>query len=287
MKNRDKTEIGFKIVAYTVIGLFSLLAIYPVIYAFSSSISGKNAYEAGDVILLPKQIQFLVYELIYSDKGFWISYINTIFYAFFGTLWSMLISVTGAYALSKSRLVFRRQFNFLVVFTMWFSAGMIPLYLNYVNMNVDNRWGMIFAFGIQAYNIILLRSAFESVPSEIEEAARVDGANEFKILYGIYMPMSKAALATVTLFYATTRWNGYFWARLLLRNPQELPLQVYMRVQIENYQAAFDNMPLNLAYAPDSYIYAILVCSMIPVMVIYPYIQKYFSKGVNLGGVKG
>ncbi len=176
MKNRDKTEIGFKIVAYTVIGLFSLLAIYPVIYAFSSSISGKNAYEAGDVILLPKQIQFVVYELIYSDKGFWISYINTIFYAFFGTLWSMLISVTGAYALSKSRLLFRRQFNFLVVFTMWFSAGMIPLYLNYVNMNVDNRWGMIFAFGVQAYNIILLRSAFESVPTEIEEAARVDGA---------------------------------------------------------------------------------------------------------------
>ncbi len=287
MKSRDKTEIGFKVVAYIVIGLFSLLAIYPVIYAFSSSISGRYAYEAGKVILFPQDTQFLVYKLIYSDKGFWIAYINTIFYTFFGTMWSMLVSISGAYALSKPRLPFRRQFNFLVVFTMWFSAGMIPLYINYVKMNVDNRWGMIFAFGIQAYNIILLRSAFESVPTEIEEAARVDGANEFQILYKIYVPMSKAALATVTLFYATTRWNGYFWARLLLRNPQELPLQVYMRVLIENYQAAFDNMPLDLAYAPDSYIYAVLVCSMIPVMILYPYIQKYFAKGVNLGGVKG
>ncbi len=287
MKRLSKSEIIFKVISYIGIGLFSLLALYPVIYALSASISGKIAYEAGRVILLPVDINFEVYDLIYTDKSFWISYINTLFYTVFGTTWSMFISITGAYALSKTRLVYRRFFNFFIVFTMWFTAGMIPLYLNYVRWNVDNRWGMVFAFGVQAYNIILLRNYFESIPASIEEAARIDGANEFRILSSVYIPMSKASIATVTLFYATSRWNGYFWSRMLLKNPLELPLQVYMRIQVEQYQAMFDDMPINLSYSADSYIYAILVCSIIPILIIYPYIQKYFARGVNMGGVKG
>lgn len=169
---------------------------------------------------------------------------------------------------------------------MWFSAGMVPLYLNYVNMGVNNRWGIIVAFGVQAFNIILLRNFFEAIPKEIEEAARIDGANEFQLLSYVFMPMSKAAIATVTLFYATSRWNGYFWSRMLLANPMELPLQVYMRILIENYQSMFENMPIDLPYAADSYIFAVMVCSIIPVLIIYPYIQRYFARGVNLGAVK-
>lgn len=287
MERMSRSELIFKIISYVLIGAFAIMTLYPLVYGFSASISGKIAYESGQVVLLPKDINFQVYRLIYMDKGFWISYVNTLFYTVFGTAWSMLISVTGAYALSKRRLLFQRQFNFWVVFTMWFNAGMIPMYLNYVNMGVANRWGVIFAFGIQAYNVILLRNYFEGVPKEIEEAAIIDGANEFQILRRIYLPMSKAALATVTLFYATSRWNGYFWSRMLLTDPMELPLQVYMRILVENYQKMFDDMPINLPYASDSYIYAILVCSIIPVLIIYPYIQKYFVKGVNLGGVKG
>lgn len=287
MERMSKSEVIFKAISYILIGAFAIMTLYPLIYAFSASISGKIAYEAGQVVLLPKNINFQVYHLIYMDKGFWISYINTLFYTVFGTAWSMIISTTGAYALSKRRLLFRRQFNFWVVFTMWFNAGMIPMYLNYVGMGVANRWGVIVAFGVQAYNVILLRNYFEGVPKEIEEAAIIDGANEFQIFRRIYLPMSKAALATVTLFYATSRWNGYFWSRMLLTDPMELPLQVYMRILVENYQKMFDDMPINLPYASDSYIYAILVCSIIPVLIVYPYIQKYFVKGVNLGGVKG
>lgn len=287
MERMSRSEMIFKALSYILIGAFAIMTLYPLVYAFSASISGKIAYESGKVILLPKNINFKVYKLIYMDKGFWISYVNTLFYTVFGTAWSMIISVTGAYALSKGRLLFKRQFNFWVVFTMWFNAGMIPMYLNYVNMGVANRWGVIVAFGVQAYNIILLRNYFESVPKEIEEAAIIDGANEFQLLRRVYLPMSKAALATVTLFYATSRWNGYFWSRMLLTDPMELPLQVYMRILVENYQKMFDDMPINLPYASDSYIYAILVCSIIPILIIYPYIQKYFVKGVNLGGVKG
>lgn len=286
MKRLSRSELIFKIIAVVLVSAFGILALYPVFYSFSASISGKMAYEAGEVVLLPKDITFQVYELIFNDKGLWISFINTLFYTVFGTAWSIFISSMGAYALSRRYLLFRRQLNFLVVFTMWFSAGMVPLYLNYVNMGVDNRWGIIVAFGVQAFNIILLRNFFEGVPKEIEEAARIDGANEFQLFGSIFMPMSKAAIATVTMFYATSRWNGYFWSRMLLNNPMELPLQVYMRIMIENYEKMFDDMPVILAYAPDSYIFAVLVCSIVPILIIYPYLQRFFTKGVNLGGVK-
>ena len=146
---------------------------------------------------------------------------------------------------------------------------------------------MILAFGIQAYNIILLRNAFSSIPKEIEEAAIVDGANEFRLFGQIYVPMATASIATVTLFYAISRWNGYYWSRMLLNNPYEQPLQVYLRQQIENYQKLYDESPVVLSYSADSLAYAIIICSIIPVLAIYPYIQKYFTKGVNLGGVKG
>ena len=287
MERLSRSELIFMIFAVAIVTIFGLLALYPQLYAFSASISGKIPYEAGQVVLFPKDVTFQVYELIYEDKGLWISFVNTLFYTVFGTAWSIFITTLGAYALSRKHLLFRRQFNFSVVFTMWFSAGMVPLYLNYVNMGVNNRWGIIVAFGVQAFNIILLRNFFEAIPKEIEEAARIDGANEFQLLGYVFIPISRAALATVTLFYATSRWNGYFWSRMLLSNPMELPLQVYMRILIENYQSMFENMPIDLPYASDSYIYAVLVCSIIPVLIIYPYIQRYFARGVNLGAVKG
>lgn len=287
MVRLSRSELIFKIVAIVLVTLFALAAFYPVLYSFSASISGKVAVETGQVVLLPKDVTFQVYDLIYADKGLWISFANTLFYTVFGTAWSLFITITGSYALTKRRLLFRRGLNFMVVFTMWFTAGLVPLYLNYVNMGVANRWGIIVAFGVQAFNIILLRSFFQGIPKEIEEAALIDGANEFQMLAQIFMPMSKAAVATVTLFYATSRWNGYFWARMLLTSPMELPLQVYMRILIENFQRMFEDMPIDLPYSADSYIYAVLVCSIIPVLIVYPYIQRHFAKGVNVGGVKG
>lgn len=287
MERLDKSEKIFKVFSYTMIIIFALLALYPVLYAFSVSISGKVAYESGQIVLLPKDVTFQAYDMVLHNKGFWIAYTNTLFYTVLGTAWSMGISLTGAYALQKTKLVFKRQWNFLLVFTMWFSAGMIPLYLNYKAMGVDNRWGMVIAFGIQAYNIILLRNYFSSIPKEIEEAAIVDGANEFQLFGKIYIPMSTASIATVTLFYAITRWNGYYWSRMLLSDPYDQPLQVYLRQLIENYQKLYDESPVNLTYSADSLAYAIIICSIVPVLIIYPYIQKYFAKGVNVGGVKG
>lgn len=287
MELLNRSEKIFKVCAYALAIAFAAAALYPIVYAFSVSISGRVAYESGIVRLLPKDVTFQAYNMVLHSKGFWIAYANTLFYTVLGTAWSMFISLTGAYALQNAKLKFRRQWNFLLVFTMWFSAGMIPQFLNYKSMHVDNRWGIVIAFGIQAYNIILLRNYFSGIPKEIQEAAIIDGANDFQMLTQVYIPMSKASIATVTLFYAITRWNGYYWSRMLLSDPYQQPLQVYLRQQIENYQKLYDESAVALPYSADSLAYAIIICSIIPVLIIYPYIQKYFAKGVNMGGVKG
>lgn len=287
MQKLDKSELIFKILAYSFVTLFAIICLYPFVYTLSASISGRVAFETGKVILLPRDIQFETFKFIYNDKSFWISYCNTIFYTLYGTAWGMFISILGGYALSKSRLLFNRQFNFFLVFTMWFAAGMMPSYINYIINGVDTRWGIIFAFGVQAFNVILLRNYFAGIPKEIEEAAIIDGATEFQILGKIYLPMSKAPLATVGLFYGLSRWNGYFWTRMLLDKDIEQPLQVYLRKMAEDIKDAVEAGTFDTVYYNgDTLMYAMIVCSIIPIIVIYPYLQKYFARGVNLGGVK-
>lgn len=286
MKRLDRSELIFKIIAYSIATLFALAALYPFIYTISAALSGRVAFESGAVVFLPVDFQFDGMIAVISEKGFWNAYTNTLFYTFFGTIFSMALSIAAAYALSKDRLVFKRQINFIIVFTMWFSAGMIPTFLNYRTFGVDFRWGIVYGFGIQAFNVILLRNYFSGVSKEIEEAAIVDGANEFQVLTNVYLPMSKSALATVTLFYALSRWNGYFWNLILVNNSNEHPLQVFLRNYLTEYLSDENASISDLPYSPYSYMYAMIVMSIIPIIIVYPYLQKYFAKGVNVGGVK-
>jgi len=288
------SELIFKIISYTLLTMFALCCLYPFVYAVSASISGRVAVDYGQIVLLPKDIQFDAFSRMFQDNMFWNSYSNTLFLTLYGTLWSMLVSIFGAYALSKKRLLFRKAFNFFLVFTMWFSAGIVPQYLNYIATRTvfnsvgiqDDKWLVVIAMGMAAMNIILLRNAFEGVPSEIEEAAIVDGATELQVLGQVYIPMSKSTIATVALFFAISRWNGYFWARQMISNSNEHPLQVFIRLQLEQYTDPEAMAGWNEVYASDSMIYALIVCSIIPILIIYPFIQKYFAKGVNVGGVK-
>ena len=170
--------------------MFAIGCLYPFLYAIASSISGRRAVEYSEVVLFPKEIQFEAFGQMFTNNMFWNAYSNTLFITFYGTIWSLGYSILGAYALSKKRLLFRKTFNFFLVFTMWFSAGIVPQYLNYLNTKaafnavgiMDDKWLVIIAMGMAAMNIILLRNAFEGVPSEIEEAAIVDGATEFQVL---------------------------------------------------------------------------------------------------------
>ncbi len=151
---------------------------------------------------------------------------------------------------------------------------------------MDDKWLVVIAMGMAAMNIILLRNAFENVPGEIEEAAIVDGATEMQVLSKVFIPMSKSTIATVALFFAISRWNGYFWARRMISNQYEHPLQVFIRLQLEMYTDPDQMTGWSANYASDSAIYALIVCSIIPILIIYPFIQKYFAKGTNAGGVK-
>ncbi len=290
----EVSELIFRILSYFFLTIFALMCLYPFIYAVSASLSGRHAVEYSEVVLLPKNVQFEAFSSMFSNNMFWNSYSNTLFLTFYGTIWALGVAILGAYALSKKRLLFRKTFNFFLVFTMWFSAGIVPQYLNYLTTQqvfrsvgiMDDKWLVVITMGMAAMNIILLRNAFENVPSEIEEAAVVDGASEFQVLSKVYIPMSKSTIATVALFFAISRWNGYFWARQMISNQNEHPLQVFIRLQLEMYTDPDQMTGWNKVYAPDSMIYALVVCSIIPILVIYPFIQKYFAKGTNVGGVK-
>ncbi len=295
MKRRlEISELIFKIISYTLLTIFALACLYPFLYTISASISGRRAVDYSEIVLFPKDIQFDAFAAMFGNNMFWNAYTNTLFLTLYGTIWELFLSVLGAYALSKKRLLFRRGFNFFLVFTMWFSAGLVPQYLNYIATKkvfnsvgiMDDKWLVVIAMGMAAMNIILLRNSFEGVPSEIEEAAIVDGATEMQVLWKVYLPMSKSIIATVTLFFAISRWNGYFWARQMITNGNEHPLMVFIRLQLETYQDPDQMTGWDYPYSSDSMIYSLIICSIIPILVIYPFIQKYFAKGVNVGGVK-
>lgn len=295
MKRRlEISELIFKIISYTLLTAFAIACLYPFLYTISASISGRRPVEYNELILFPKDIQFDAFAGMFNNNMFWNSYTNTLFLTFYGTIWELGLSVFGAYALSKKRLLFRKGFNFFLVFTMWFSAGLVPQYLNYIatkkvfnSMGImDDKWLVVIAMGMAAMNIILLRNSFEGVPSEIEEAAIVDGATEMQVLWRVYLPMSKSIIATVALFFGISRWNGYFWARQMISNKNEHPLMVYIRLRLEEFRDSEKMATWNEPYASDSVIYSLIICSIVPILIIYPFIQKYFAKGVNVGGVK-
>lgn len=294
------SELIFKIISYTFLSIFALLCLYPFVYVISAALSSYNAITYSKVILWPtdngKDVVFITeaFKEMFTNDQFWVSYANTLFLTIYGTVFSLLVAILGAYALSKKRLLFRRFFNFFLVFTMWFSAGLVPQYQNYIKTGEifgklgihDEKWLIVIAMGMAAMNIILLRNSFEGVPSDIEEAAIVDGATEFQVLTKVFIPMSKSTIATVTLFFAISRWNGYFWANQMISKEYSKPLQVFIKNKVAEYTDPDFLSSWNRNYHPDSVIYALIVCSIIPILIIYPFIQKYFAKGTNVGGVK-
>lgn len=283
-------QVVWDIVMIVLLGIFGIICLYPVVYLFSCSISRGSLVDSGQVLLWPKEITFSAYEQVVQDRQFWVSYRNTLYYTGFGSLFSMLVSTPAAYVLSKPSFRFRKQINMVIAFTMWFTPGFIPLYLNYSSLGVVNSMPKILiSFGVLAFNIILLRNYFEAVPVEMDESAKIDGASDFTIFWQIYLPLSKPSLATVWLYYAMGRWNGYFWSMILLRDMNKIPLQVYLKQKVIDQGMMLEAAAgaATKGYSYTTVVYALVVCSMIPVLILFPYIQKYFTKGVMVGAVKG
>ena len=284
--NGDKI---FAIAVSVLIGMFTIATLYPFIYIAAVSFSSGFAAQAGKVVLTPIEATTEAYGYILKDPQFWISYRNTFIYTIGGTIMSLAFIIPGAYALSRPQLVGRRFWNLFIAFTMWFNAGLIPFFLNMRDLGLlDSYFGIIIGFAVNGFNIILLRNFFESVPQSFEEAARMDGANEFQVLWKVYMPLSKPAIATITLFCIVSRWNGFFWAMVLLKDSQKIPLQVYLQQVIAELadDEEFGLSIIESSYSVETVTAAIMVCSIIPVILFYPFIQKFFNKGIMLGGVK-
>ncbi len=292
MMNMNLYSRGDKIFAWAtavLIGMFTVATLYPFIYIAAVSFSSGFAATAGKVVLTPIDMTMAAYEYVLVDRAFWISYGNTFIYTIGGTAMSLLIIIPGAYALSRPQLLGRRYFNLFVAFTMWFNAGLIPFFLNMRDLGLlDSYFGIIIGFACNAFNIILLRNFFEAIPKSFEEAARMDGANDFQVLWKVYIPLSKPAIATITLFCIVSRWNGFFWAMVLLQSEDKIPLQVFLRHTIANLSdnQEFTTTLLDAPYSVETVTAAIIVCSIVPVLIVYPFIQRYFEKGILLGGVK-
>lgn len=287
---KSKDEKIFDFINYSLLAIFGIMFIYPIIYVFSASITKPYLLEIGEMYLLPKGISMESFKAAMSLEGIWLAYANSIFITIVGTAVSMFFTITGAYVLSKPELKFRKILTLMVVVTMWFDPGMIPRYLNFRDLGLINSYtSVIVGFAINTFNVIILKSFFEAVPRSLEESARIDGATQWQIMTKIYLPLSGSALTTVSLFYAISRWNGYFWTMVLLTDESKVPLQVFLkRLIVEKNmagEAAQMISPESLT-SPQTIIYAVIVLSIVPIMIIYPFIQKFFRKGVTLGAVK-
>lgn len=298
MKNKYKRLTTSEILVGWVANIVMFIAIigclYPIIYTFSASLSSGIAIDRQEVILFPVDFTIGAYEYLFSDSEFWIAFLNSLFYMFFSTLFLMFITVSVAFVLARKDFIFHKQLNFFILLTMWFGAGTIPQYLNYMELGInDSRWGMVIGFGLSAFNILLVRNYFETLPEELSEAARIDGGTESQLLRYIYLPLSKAIIATVTLFYALDSWNSWFWFSLLIKTDSKQPLQIILRrmllASVEDPESTQNYIVEVVAGAHSSATieYAVMVLSLIPVLIIYPMVQKHFTKGITLGGVKG
>ena len=291
IKIQSKSEKIFD-AALNVFGVILVaIILYPIYYVFIASISRPLPVENGSVILAPVGVTLESYRQALKTPYLGTALLNSLYYTFGGVLVNMVFSTTMAYALSKKRLVGRKIFTLFTVFTMWFSAGIIPLYMTFRDFHMLNtRSAILFGFAMNTYNMIILKSFFEQVPESLEEAAFIDGASDFRIFSQIYLPLSKPALATVGLFYAVNRWNGYFWPMNLLTDDSKVPLQVLLKkllvdkVKNEMESAIITSASLS---SQTTTIYALIIIAIIPMAIVYPFVQKYFKTGLTIGANKG
>ena len=288
MIKRTKGEKIFNIINVFILSLVMLATLYPFYYTLIASFSTGEEIVAGNVILVPKGFTLEAYQLIPTIKNFFNAYLNTIYLTAGGVVFGLAAMSMGAYALSRPYLKGRRAVSLMISFTMWFSAGMIPFYLNIDSLNlVNSRMGVILAFLCTPFYIIILRSYFESLPADLEEAAKIDGLGNFGIFRKIMAPLAKPCLFTIGLYCAVDRWNGYFWSMILLKEEELAPVQVILKKIIVQNQAATaaDGGLINMNR--ETLVYAIVIVVIIPIIAVYPFVQRYFIKGMTVGAVKG
>lgn len=277
----------FTIINTIALALLTMLMLYPFWYIIVGSVSSTNHIYSGRLLLLPDQINVEAYATMLGNRRVIRSFFNSLFVTLSGTFLSMVLTFMGAYVLSKRYLPYRSILTLFLVFTMLFEGGMIPFYLLVNKLGLTNTiWSLIIPGCISTYNMIIMRNFLMTIPVELEEAAEIDGAGQLSIMLRIYLPLAKSVLATVTLFYAVGYWNSFFWATIFLNDSKYWTLQVILRelVLMAN-AAAIDSA--NGTLITENAKMALIVITSLPIIMVYPFLQKYFVKGMLVGSVKG
>lgn len=291
LKNKKHKLSAFDIVLYIVLGILALMTLYPFYNVLIVSLSNTVTSAKYSPYLYPHVFDLTGYKAIIKDVYFFRSLATTLFVTIVGTSLNMIFSVTAAYVLSKKRLMGRRFFLSAILFTMLFSGGLIPTYLVICDLGLYNSvWSMILPTLISTYYLIIMKNYFASLPPSLEEAARIDGANEFTILTRIYVPISKPFMATFALFYAVERWNCWWEAFLYINDKNIKPLQIYLRDILVSFNTQLGSQAQNMLSGDKVFVQSVqmaaIVVTMVPILCLYPFLQKYFVKGVMIGSVK-
>ena len=281
----------FKIITRSVVVVIAACCLFPFLHVLAVSFSDKTAVIRGEVLLWPQSFKLSAYKAVFNNKGLmdsmWFTLILTVVY----TVFSLIMTILCAYPLSYPGLKLKSPILLYILFTMYFSGGMIPGYLNIKSLGLlDTFWVLVFPTMLSTYNMILMKSFFQAMPRELEESAYVDGANDFVVLIRIVLPLSKAMLATIALFYAVSRWNGFMDAILYINDESMYTIQLRLRQMIQASQVSsmMEEIPeMKADLIAETIKAACMAFSMIPVMIVYPWLQKYFVKGVMIGSVKG
>ncbi|MCI5545343.1 MAG: carbohydrate ABC transporter permease [Clostridiales bacterium] len=285
----------FGAVVFVIVTLLMLIVLYPLVYVLSCSVSSPTAVGAGEVVLLPKGFTLMGYRRVFQEPDILLGYKNTLFYTIIGTAINLFVTVPAGYMLSKKEVPGRNLFMFLFMFTMYFSGGMIPSFLLVKSLHLyDTRAVLVILGAFSTYNCIICRTFFAALPHELEEAAAIDGCSTVRTFIQIVLPLSQALLGVMVLYFAVGHWNSYFNAMIYVNNENYKPLQLILR-RILILEHASSNMMEGGGdeYAAEQFKlkelikYAVIVVSSLPVLVLYPFLQKYFAQGVMIGSIKG
>lgn len=287
---KTRSQVAFDIFNHLFLALLVFVTLYPCIFVVCASLSDPNeVMKSGGILFWPRDFQASTYGLVFQNKSILTGYLNTIFYVVVGTGINLILTIFGAYALSRKNVPGVGAIMLMIIFTMFFRGGMIPEFL--INKSIglyDNRFAVILPYAMSVYNLIIMRTFFENIPVSLEESAKIDGAQDFTILFKIFIPLAIPSIAVVGLYYGVEHWNSYMRSLIYLRTRSLKPLQVILReILLQNQNEALQSSnDTSFAYA-ENLKYATIVVATVPILCVYPFLQKFFVKGVMIGAVKG
>ncbi|MCA0755988.1 carbohydrate ABC transporter permease [Paenibacillus sp. N4] len=294
LARKTKGDVAFDIINYTLLTAGMLLILYPLYFVLIASFSDPNLIYSGEIWLLPKGLTLDGYERIFADSSIWVGYGNSLVYAIAGTAISVTITLMAAYPLSRKDFVGQGAFMWFFMFTMFFGGGLIPTYLLIKDLNMINTiWALVVPGAAGVFNIIIVRTFFQStIPDEMREAAFIDGCTNTRFFLGMVLPLSKPIIAVMVLYHVVGFWNGFFDAMIYLNEESKFPLQLVLRNILVQNQVNSSMMIDVESYAAKLRVtelikYGVIIIASLPLLVLYPFLQRYFVKGVMIGSIKG